>query len=380
MNAIPFRPISFDPPPGGREVTIRVETLESRIFIFENVLDQFFCRLAGAVRPANALVITDSNVRVLYGDVVAAAFRRTGLQTRLLDIPPGDASKSLTVAQSAYDALAEAGGARDTVVVAVGGGVVTDVAGFVAATWLRGVRLVLVPTSLEAAIDASIGGKNALNHAAGKNLIGTFHQPSLVLIDTACLVTLPDRDLRAGLAESVKHAVIRDAAFFDWHERNLDRVLAREPAALRELIERNVVIKAAIVQADPFETTGERALLNYGHTIGHAIEASLAGAADPLRHGEAVAIGMHAANSIAMGHVGMAAADAERVRSLLHRAGLDPTLPHRAAGGDILDRLRFDKKRSAVGARFVLCPRIGQASLCDDVPETLVVQAVDAVA
>jgi 3-dehydroquinate synthase len=377
MTVLPDQPIVFDPPPGGRQVTVRAGNAECRIFIFEKALDQFMHRLADAVRPAEALVITDSNVRVLYGDSVAGTLRRTGLEPRLLAIPPGEGSKSLTVAASAYDALAEAGGARDTVVVGVGGGVVGDVAGFVAATWVRGVRLVLIPTSLEAAIDASIGGKNAVNHPAGKNLIGTFHQPWIVLIDTACLDTLPDRDLRAGLAESIKHAVICDAAFFEWHERHLDRVLAREPAALLELIERNVAIKAAVVEADPLETTGQRAWLNYGHTIGHAIEASLAAAGDdPLRHGEAVAVGMHAANHIAMAHVGMPAADAERVRALFHRAGLAPTLPRSADRDDILDRIRFDKKRSAVGARFVLCRQIGEAAVFDDVPPSLVERAV----
>lgn len=372
--------VGIECPPGGHETVVRGDHIDARILIFYNKLTMMAARLAAAVKPVNSLVVTDSNVRVRYGDSVARSLTGGGVASRVFEVPAGEASKSLTVAAKAYDALAGLGGSRETVVVGVGGGVVGDLAGFVAATWVRGVRLVLVPTTLEAAIDASIGGKNAVNHPAGKNLIGTFHPPGLVLIDTACLDTLPGRDLRAGLAESVKHAAIKSADFFDWQDANIDAVLAREPAALLELVQRNVAIKAAVVEADPQEITGERALLNYGHTIGHAIEASLAGHADgPVRHGEAVAIGMVAANHIAVAHAGMSAADADRIRALLERCGLPTRLPRGADADDIIHRLRFDKKRTATKLRFVLCPCIGNAAVFDDVPASLVEQAVRAV-
>lgn len=372
--------LSIESPGGARELLVRGDRSDCRILLSHNSLDETSRLLADAIKPSPAVLVTDSNVRVRYGERIAQGFAAAAAECRISEVPAGESSKSLASASEVYAQLAQLGGSRETIVIGVGGGVVGDLAGFVAATWVRGLRLVLVPTTLEAAIDASIGGKNALNHPAGKNLIGTFHPPALVLIDTACLDTLPDRDLRAGLAESVKHAVIQDAAFFDWHEANIGAVLAREPAALMELVERNVAIKAAIVEADPRETTGRRALLNYGHTIGHAIEASLADhPADALRHGEAVGIGMVAANHIAVAHAGMTPADAERVRSLLDRIGLPTRLPRGADTDDILGRLRFDKKRTATALRFVLCAHIGQASLFDDVPSALTEAAVRAV-
>jgi len=226
------------------------------------------------------------------------------LRARDGDRSCGEPSKSLQMLARLYDELANAKVDRASPVIALGGGVVGDLTGFAAATWLRGVPFVQVPTSLEADVDSSVGGKTGVNHASGKNMIGAFYQPLFVLIDTATLSTLSRRDFVAGLAESVKHAVIRDAAFFDWHESNCDAILAHDADALGRLIERNVQIKAQIVSLDERETTGMRALLNFGHTVGHAIETVMARRGEPWRHGEAVAAGMVAACEVSVQSAG----------------------------------------------------------------------------
>jgi len=368
-------------PPGTspRYFIVRLGSIGYPIIIFYKALAAIPAILPHLVTPYRVLILTDSNVRVLYGESLAHALRAAAFHCRLLEVPAGESSKTLGQLPFVYDTLAAWGGSRDVLILALGGGVVGDLAGFVAATWLRGVPLVMVPTTLEAAIDAAVGGKNALNHPAGKNLIGTFHQPAAVIVDPECFASLPDRDLRAGLAESVKHAVIRDPAFFAWQEASVEAILARSPAAMPELLERNCRIKAHYVEADERETTGVRTALNFGHTIGHAIEAQLSlvsGGVQTLRHGECVALGMIAANEIAVRHLGLARAEADRIRVLLERLGL----PTRAPGGLTVDavcrRMFFDKKRGSVGGRFVLCPRIGEARLIDDVPEHLVRSAV----
>lgn len=249
-----------------------------------------------------------------------------------------------------------------------------DLAGFVAATWLRGVPFVQCPTTLEAMIDASIGGKTAVNHASGKNLIGAFHQPILVVADVDCLKTLSDRDYRAGLAESVKHAVIADASFFKWHEENLASILNQSPDTLTELIRRNVKIKTKIVEADERETAIKdvgRAALNFGHTIGHAIEAQ---AKYRLRHGEAVALGMVGEMELARksqnvkgratlrkNNVLLSAADQSRVEQLLQALGLPTRSPIFLSPDDLLKRMASDKKVLRQTLRFVVPKDLGQA-------------------
>src|SRR5687768_7780951 len=238
-----------------------------------------------------AAIVTDSNVGPLHLDALASPFRDAGLEPIDVVIPAGEAHKTLATVQTIYDRLLSAGVDRATPVVALGGGVVGDVAGFVAATVLRGVPFVQVPTTLLAMVDASVGGKTGVNHARGKNLIGAFHQPRAVLIDPTVLTTLPPRELRSGLAECIKHDVIRDADGFARLEREIDRALKLDVDYLTELISHNVAIKARVVEADPFEH-GERAHLNFGHTFGHAIETVTE---YHYAHGECVALGMAAA-------------------------------------------------------------------------------------
>jgi len=248
--------------------------------------------------------------------------------------------------------------------VTFGGGVAGDLGGFIAATWLRGIDYVQVPTSLEAAIDASIGGKTAINLRDGKNLVGAFHQPVAVLVDTDYLTTLPERELVAGLAESVKHAAIRDADFVTWHEDHAARILAREPDVLAELIQRNCAIKAAVVEQDERES-GLRVILNYGHTLGHAFEHLLS---YELRHGECVALGILAENEIACVRGSLRRDVANRLHVLLERFGAPTRLPRRLPPAEVLAACESDKKARRGRLRFVLLRALGQPEIVEAPP------------
>lgn len=318
-------------------------------------------------RRAKAVVIADVNT-----ERHAAAISEMLVQYRFavaqLTVPPGETSKSLSEAERVYDQLASLPADRTTPIIAVGGGVIGDLAGFVAATWHRGVPLVMVPTSLLAMVDSSVGGKVGINHSGGKNLIGAIHQPVGVWIDTAFLETLPDREYHSGLAEVVKDAVIADAAFFGWLEQNVDRILARETQAVEKIITRCCEIKARIVEADERESSGERIVLNYGHTFGHAFE-TVAGYGT-WTHGEAVAAGMICASRLGE-RLGMIPAEVtERQVALLKRFGL-PTAPDCNSPPDaILEAMQRDKKAIDGRLRLVLPRGIGQVELVDIVTNT----------
>lgn len=301
---------------------------------------------AGAHR---AVVITDSNVGPLHAGAVEAAL--APLDPLRLTMPAGEVHKTRGTWAELTDRMLAAGCGRDTVVVACGGGVVGDVAGFVAATYLRGVPVVQVPTSLLAMIDAAIGGKTGVDVPAGKNLVGAFHPPTLIAIDPPLLATLPARELRAGLAEAIKHGAIRDAAYLDALEAGLPGLgdpAQATSAGMLALIERSVAIKATVVAADPTER-GERAILNFGHTLGHAIEAA---SGFSLRHGEAIAIGMvleaRLGEQLGVTAAGMAA----RLEALLTAAGL-PTRTDLPAA-DLVARTRTDKKNAGGRVRYAL--------------------------
>ena len=309
-----------------------------------------FAKIFGDL-PQSAVLVTDEKVEPLYADRLHSSIGSAGWTVATMTVPVGETSKSLDQAGRLYEALAEIRFPRDGVVVALGGGVVCDLAGFVAATWMRGVDLALCPTTLEADIDAAIGGKTAVNLGAGKNLVGAFHPARLVLIDPTCLRTLDLRDVRAGLAESIKHALIASEEFLSWHESRLDDVMSLRDAALTELIERNVAIKSAIVSRDPFETTGERMFLNFGHTIGHAIENACGYS---LRHGECVGLGMLAACRLSEQVAGLPSEVTRRVEALLQRVGLPTRLPEPIPVETILEAIGRDKKARAGGIRFVL--------------------------
>jgi 3-dehydroquinate synthase len=323
-------------------------------------------RLPNSVR---ALIVTDTNA-ALHGRAVRDALAAIGFDCGLSVVPAGEESKSLAELARLYDALAELLADRRTAVVAVGGGVVGDLAGFAAATYNRGLPLVMVPTTLLAMVDSSVGGKTGINHPKGKNLIGSFHQPAGVWIDTAFLDSLPDRIYRSGLAEVVKYGVILDADFFAWQEVNITPILARDPSTVRWIVRRSCELKAQVVERDEREETGLRAVLNYGHTFAHAFE-TVSGYGAWL-HGEAVAAGMVCASRLAelLGDV-----DSEvtaRQVKLLEAFGL-PIVPDPSWDPDALLRaMRRDKKATAAGLRFVLPNRLGHVELVDDVPDELV--------
>ncbi|RNF86020.1 3-dehydroquinate synthase [Montanilutibacter psychrotolerans] len=338
--------------------------------------------LAASLRGRHALLVSDANVAPLYAQRVEAALRaaRPGLALSRWVMPAGEQEKTLTRFGEVLDALAALGATRDASVIALGGGVVGDLAGFAAACWMRGIDVVQVPTSLLAMVDSSVGGKTAVDLPTGKNLAGAFHPPRAVVADTTALRSLPPRELRAGLAEVVKYGAIAtslkpdDGAFLDWLEQHADALLGCDDAVLAEAIARCCRFKAAVVARDPFER-GDRALLNFGHTFGHAIETEQGYAGtigDGLNHGEAVAVGMVLAAGLSSA-LGLADASAgDRLRSLLQRLGLPVTIPDGLDPLALLARMRLDKKADAAGLRFILWDGRGGASVVSGVADDAV--------
>jgi 3-dehydroquinate synthase len=310
------------------------------------------------------LIVSNTTVAPLYLAALLAGLN--GRRSVEVVLPDGEAHKTLANAARVLDVLVANRFARDCAVLALGGGVVGDLAGFAAACYQRGVAFVQVPTTLLAQVDSAVGGKTGVNHAGGKNLIGAFHQPLLVVSDTATLATLPSRELRAGLAEVIKYALICDAALFDWLEAHLDELLAGEPAALGAVIRRSCEIKAAVVGRDEREH-GERALLNLGHTFGHAIEAATA--YRQWLHGEAVGAGLVMAADMSVELGLLPAADAARVRLLIERTGLPVHITGVSAEA-ALEHMRIDKKVLRGHLRLVLLRRLGEAFVSADYPAT----------
>ena len=338
--------------------------------------------LAASLRGRHALIVSDSNVAPLYASRVEAALRATrpAIALARFVMPAGEDHKTLASFNQAIDALAALGATRDASVIALGGGVVGDLGGFAAACWMRGIDVLQLPTTLLAMVDSSVGGKTAVDLPAGKNLVGAFHPPRAVIADTGALRTLPDRELRAGLAEVVKYGAVFDAGFLDWLETHADALLARDDAALADAIASSCSYKAAVVARDPFEH-GERALLNFGHTFGHAIETEqgYAGSGgDNLNHGEAVAVGMVLAARLASA-LGLAPVeDAERLRILLRRFGLPTEIPVGLVPAALLARMRMDKKADAQGLRFVLWDGAGAARIASGVADADVLAVMGA--
>ncbi|HEX4609308.1 MAG TPA: 3-dehydroquinate synthase [Urbifossiella sp.] len=326
---------------------------------------------ARRVLPASysALVVTDAHTAGL-GRAVEASLRDAGFRVALASVPAGEGSKSLAELARLYDALYEMAADRRTAVVAVGGGVVGDLGGFAAATYNRGLPLLMVPTTLLAMVDSSVGGKTGVNHPRGKNLIGAFHQPAGVWIDTTFLDTLPDREFRSGLAEVVKYGVILDAPFFAYLETHAAAVLARDPEAMLHVVGRSCRLKADVVEQDEREETGLRAVLNYGHTFAHAFET--VGGYGGWLHGEAVAAGMVCAARLAERH-GLVGPDlGERQLALLTAFGLPTAAKSEWPADDLIAVMRRDKKAAGGRMRFILPTRLGEVKLFDDVPDPLV--------
>lgn len=325
---------------------------------------------------AAAAIVTDETVAPFYLGPVRQALQAAG--TRVMDIvvPAGEEAKGWQTLEYIFDALLAARCGRDTLLIALGGGVVGDLAGFAAAVYQRGIAFVQVPTTLLAQVDSSVGGKTAINHPRGKNMVGAFHQPRAVIADVAALDSLPDRELRAGLAEVIKHGVALDAVFFQWLEGNVDQLLSRQRGALEHAVRRSCELKAAIVAADEREA-GQRALLNLGHTFGHAIEAG--SGYGTWRHGEAVAAGMVMAAELSSRMGLMPERDVARVRALISRAGL-PVAGPALTPDEMLAWMSGDKKAERGELRFVLLKEIGAAIVRGGVDERLVRAAIVAAA
>jgi len=367
------------PAPSERTVEVRLGDRSYRISIGAGRLDRVGETLAevpASGRPSRAVVVTDSNVRPLYAARACESLDGAGIPWALVEVPPGEKSKSARQLLRLWDEMLAAGVDRRSAVVALGGGVVGDLAGFVAATVLRGIPFLQVPTTLLAQVDSSVGGKTGIDHAKGKNLIGAFWQPAAVEIDPTTLSTLPARDLSAGLAEVVKTGVIRSSKLFGFVERNAGALLRCEPGPMTEVVAICCRTKAKIVGRDERDTSGERAVLNFGHTIGHAIESS-AGLGRVL-HGEAISIGMVAAGRMALRLDLWDEASEERLEALLARLGLPVGLGGLDLDEDsIMGRLLADKKTVAGRMHFVLPEEIGRASLREEpVPEKLVREVI----
>jgi 3-dehydroquinate synthase len=343
------------------------------VHIASGLLDRLGELLEEHLPRRRLALVTDGNVAPLIAGWTGSAEPAWGAR---LVVPPGEGSKTREQWSRLSDALLEARFGRDSGIVAVGGGMVGDLAGFVAATYLRGVPFVQVPTTLLAMVDASVGGKTGVDTPHGKNLIGAFHPPAAVLADPRTLLTLPDRELRTGLAEAVKHGLIADAAYFGWIEAEADRILRREPAALERLVRRSVEIKAAVVGADEREA-GLRATLNAGHTVAHALEHATGYG---LAHGEAVSIGLVAEARLAE-RLGLAPAGlADRVAALLARLDLPVTAPAGLGPARLLGAMRQDKKNRAEAIRFALPAGLGSMHPGDGwtvpVPEPLIAEVL----
>lgn len=344
------------------EVPVTIPGTACRVLVGNGLLARAGALCADAGLRGKCAVISDGNVSALHGAPVVDSLRAAGFDPVVLTVPPGETSKSLAAAEDLLERMAAAGLDRGSFVVALGGGVVGDLAGFAAAVYQRGIPFVQIPTTIVAQVDSSVGGKTGVNLRAGKNLVGAFHQPRLVMADIATLATLPDREYREGFAEVIKHAAIRDADMLAGLDPGADR------ASLAPLIARNIGIKAAIVAEDEKEHTGTRALLNFGHTIGHAVE-NVAGYGQFL-HGEAISIGLAAALVVSRRKCGLSAAEAGRVRAKLEAFGLPLALPPELETDALLAAAAKDKKFTAGKIRFVVVPRLGEAVVSRDVTES----------
>lgn len=346
------------------------------IAIGEGLLDRAGELLAPVLALGRTVVVTDENLaRTRHPARLAAGLERAGIRSRQIVLPAGEGSKSWPVLQRLVDDLLAHGLERRSSVIALGGGVIGDLAGFAAAVALRGIDYVQIPTTLLSQVDSAVGGKTGINTASGKNLVGAFHQPRAVLIDLSVLEDLPERELKAGYAEVVKYGFIKDAGFFAWLEEHGAAVLAGDPQARAHAIRRSLEVKAAVVAADERETSGERALLNFGHTFGHAYEA-LAGYDGGLLHGEAVSVGMVDAFALStrLGHC--PPEEAARARAHLARLGLPTRIGEVSNRPFPIERLLAamgrDKKVENARLRFVLARGIGEAFTSGDVPEAAV--------
>lgn len=339
------------------EVTVDLGDRSYPILVGAGVLGATGTRLRSLVRGDRCAVVTNPTVAALYREPLAASLAEAGFAPLWIEVPDGEVHKNLASLSAVYDQLVAARFERSAPLIALGGGVIGDLTGFAAATYLRGVPFVQVPTTLLAQVDSSVGGKTGVNHPGGKNLIGAFHQPRLVVADTTVLRSLPPRELRAGLAEVIKYGAILDADLFARLETDMDRLLALEEASLRQVVRRSCELKAAVVGADERETE-YRAILNFGHTLGHAVE-SVTGY-ERFLHGEAVAIGMVFAARLSAARGWFRPEEAARIRALVESAGLPTEVPADLEALDLAAAMASDKKVAAARVRFVALDAIGR--------------------
>ncbi len=344
---------------GHKIITVNLGDRSYPIVIGSGLLDGGF-DLGEYIHGADCLVVSNTTVAPLYLERLLANLG--GRDVSSIILPDGEAHKTVASMQTILDKLALSGASRDTTVVALGGGVVGDISGFAAACYMRGVSFIQVPTTLLAQVDSSVGGKTGVNHERGKNLIGAFHQPQVVMIDTETLITLPQRELRAGLAEVIKYGAIYDLQFLAWLEDKMQALLDKDRAALVHAIKRSCELKAAVVAEDERES-GRRAILNFGHTFGHAIE-HCQGYGEML-HGEAVAAGMVMAAELS----GIDASEITRLRNLIERTGL-PVAPPPIASDELLAAMGRDKKVKHKEMHFVLLRKLGEAFVTSEYDES----------
>lgn len=328
--------------------------------------------IAPRLGQRRAVVVTNDVVGPLYLERLRSGLAAAGISSRAVVLPDGEAHKDWHTLNSIYDGLLSGHADRGTTLIALGGGVIGDITGFAAATYQRGVPFIQIPTTVLAQVDSSVGGKTAINHPLGKNMIGAFHQPKLVLADTSTLDTLPDRELCAGLAEVIKYGLIRDPEFFDWLDANMERLVARDPDALTFAIERSCRNKAQVVAADETEQ-GERALLNLGHTFGHAIETGLGYGV--WLHGEAIAAGTMMAADLSRRLGWIRDSDVARIRAVFERAGL-PVIGPSLGAARYLELMRHDKKVADGRLRLILLERIGAAVVSDVAGEAQIGESI----
>jgi 3-dehydroquinate synthase len=334
---------------------------EYEAIIGPGLLDEIGSIIAKKIAPSRCAIISDTNIAPIFGERIKKSLTNTGFQPTVITIPAGEQSKTLEQVGMICDKMLSAGLDRQSFVVGLGGGVVGDISGFVAAIFQRGVPHVQIPTTLLAMVDSSIGGKTGVNTSAGKNLLGAVHQPTLVIDDVDLLKTLPPRELNQGFAEIIKHAIIADAEMFE----QLKNFSPSDPLALQQLIKRNIKIKSRIVAKDEQDRTGERALLNFGHTIGHGIER--AGNYRRFSHGESVSLGIVGACTISMKRAGLTSPERDTIVDLLKKFDLPTRLPADFQRAEIFEALKFDKKFERGEIRFVVTPKIGSANLSQNV-------------
>ncbi len=364
---------------GGRSYDVTID--HGLLSHFARVAEPFFksYSAAGSTPQRAVPFVADTATKRIYGDAIEGSLQSAGFAADWFVVEPGEGAKSWTVLETLTDWLLELGIERGDNVFALGGGVVGDLTGFACSVLKRGCGFVQIPTTLLAQVDSSVGGKTAINTGAGKNLIGAFHQPNAVLIDPETLATLPPREMGAGYAEVLKYGLLGDAGFFDWLEANGSNVIAREPEALTHAIATSIRAKARIVAEDERELSGRRALLNLGHTFGHALEAET-GFSQELLHGEGVALGMvlAARYSARRGHFNMA--DADRAKQTLMDAGLRSEIGElglSCGGAKLVDHMRHDKKMEGGTLPFLLLNAIGEAFVSRDVDLADVAEFLD---